>query len=174
MNTFFEPRAAPAGATARFMLRHPAHLLAFGFGSGLAPVAPGTVGTLFGWALYDFVLARLAAWDEPATLFVALAFAFAVGVHACQRTGRALGVSDHGAMVWDEIVAIVLVLSLLPQTLAWQAAGVALFRFFDIRKPVPIRAFERRYKNGFGVMGDDLIAAFYTLLVLAVFKAVAS
>ena len=97
---------------------------------------------------------------------------FAIGVVACHRTGADLGVADHGAMVWDEIVAIVLVLSLVPRTFWWQLAAFALFRLFDVTKPPPIRGFERRHKNGFGVMADDVIAAFFALLVLAVAKRV--
>ena len=83
-------------------------------------------------------------------------------------TGRALGVPDHGAMVWDEIVAFLLVLFFTPESLPWQAAAFVLFRLFDIFKPPPIRYYDRTFKSGFGVMLDDLVAAFYTLLVLAV------
>jgi len=174
------PAASPAAeavlaiprANARFMLAHPAHLLAFGFGSGLAPRAPGTFGTLFGWLLFDAWLARWSAWNQPWVIVVGLVVAFAIGVVACHRTGADLGVADHGAMVWDEIVAIVLVLSLVPRTFWWQLAAFALFRLFDVTKPPPIRGFERRHKNGFGVMADDVIAAFFALLVLAVAKRV--
>ena len=86
---------------------------------------------------------------------------------ACGKTGRALGVADDGAMVWDEIVAFMLVLVFTPALWQWQAGAFALFRLFDIVKPPPIRYFDRRLKNGFGVMFDDVLAAFYTLLVLA-------
>lgn len=163
------PPAVPPRPDLRFMLRHPAHVLALGLGSGLAPRAPGTFGSLFGWLVFDALIARWPAWETPGVMAAGLAAAFAVGVWACQVTGRALGASDHGAMVWDEIVAMVLVLSMIPRGYAWQAAGFVLFRVFDISKPLPIRAFERRYKNGFGVMADDVLAAFYTLLVLAAF-----
>jgi len=148
----------------RFMLAHPAHVLALGFGSGLAPVAPGTFGTLFGWLSFNVLALVLstAAW------VVLLVVGFAIGVWACERTGRHLGVADHGGMVWDEVIAIWLVLLFLPATWPWQLAGFLVFRFFDVLKPTPIRLFERAFKNGFGVMGDDLIAAFYTLLVLAI------
>ena len=152
----------------RFLFSHPAHLLALGFGSGLPPKAPGTFGTLFGWVA--FVV--LAPWLAPAGWAVLLVGGFAVGCWACTRTGRDLGVADHGGMVWDEIVAIWLVLLFTPAGFVWQAAAFGVFRFFDIVKPPPIRTFERRFKSGawagFGVMGDDLIAAFYSLLVLAV------
>ncbi len=165
------PMPVPAvRADARFMLAHPAHLLALGFGSGLAPRAPGTFGTLFGWLLFDALLAPWAAWGQLWVVAVGLLAAFAVGVAACERTGRDLGVADHGAMVWDEIVAIVLVLSLIPHGFWWQAAAFALFRLFDVTKPPPIRGFERRHKNGYGVMADDVMAAFFALIVLALAK----
>ena len=95
---------------------------------------------------------------------------FGLGVWACEATGRAIGAADHGGMVWDETVAFLLVLIFVPATLYWQAAAFLLFRLFDILKPPPIRHFDRTLKNGFGVMFDDLIAAFYTLIVLAIAK----
>ena len=91
-----------------------------------------------------------------------------LGVWACERTGRDLGVSDHGAMVWDEVVAFWCVLWLVPATASVQWAAFLLFRVFDIFKPPPIRQFERRIPGGLGVMVDDLLAAAYTLLVVAV------
>ena len=95
---------------------------------------------------------------------------FFLGVWACGVTGRDLGVHDHGAMVWDEFVAFLLVLAIVPRELAWQAAAFVLFRAFDIIKPPPIRWIERRYTGGFGVMFDDLLAAGYALLALAIVK----
>ncbi|CAN5362871.1 hypothetical protein BH09PSE6_BH09PSE6_33620 [soil metagenome] len=92
--------------------------------------------------------------------------AFIVGIPACTITGRHLGVADHGSMVWDEIVAIVMVLVVLPPSLGWQLAGVIVFRIFDILKPPPISTIERRYHGGFGVMIDDLVAALITIAVL--------
>ena len=152
----------------RFLLSHPAHLLALGFGSGLPARAPGTFGTLFGWLTYVLLAPHL----TPLAWVVVLVAGFAIGCWACTRTGRDLGAADHGGMVWDEIIAIWLVLLLVPWGWAWQAVAFAVFRFFDIVKPPPIRSFERRFKRGawagFGVMGDDLIAAFYSLLTLAV------
>ena len=103
-------------------------------------------------------------------LFGVLAFLFAVGVWACDLTGRHLGIADHGAMCWDEVVAFLLVLAIAPQAPAWQAAAFFLFRAFDVVKPPPIRRLERRLKGGFGVMFDDLLAAGYTLLALALAK----
>ena len=150
----------------RFMLRHPAHVIALGFGAGLVPRAPGTAGTLLALPLYWALTPFFAAPE----LLVLLAFAFVLGVWSCARTGRALGASDHGAMVWDEIVAFMLVLVFTPAGYAWQAAAFVLFRIFDILKPPPIRYFDRTLKSGFGVMFDDLLAAFYALLVLAAAK----
>lgn len=143
----------------------PARAIATGFGVGLVPRAPGTFGTLAAWP-FGWWLAGLG----PEIAFPAIAIFFGIGVWACGVTGRQLGAADHGSMVWDEVVAFLLILAVLPRALDWQAAAFLLFRAFDIAKPPPILAFERRFKNGFGVMGDDLIAAGYTLLVLAALK----
>ena len=106
----------------------------------------------------------------PQALLAAAGALFLIGIWACEVTGRHLGMADHGAMVWDEIVAFLFVLALVPRELAWQAAAFVAFRFFDIAKPPPIRHFERRYGGGFGVMFDDLVAAGYTLLLLSIVK----
>ncbi len=148
------------------MLRHPAHVIALGAGAGLVPVAPGTAGTLLAFPLYW----ALAAWFSAPTVLALIAIGFVAGVWACGTTGRALGVADDGAMVWDEIVAFALVLVFTPTLWRWQVGAFLLFRIFDILKPPPIRYFDRRLKNGFGVMFDDLLAAGYTLLVLALAK----
>lgn len=150
---------------AHFAFSHPAHVVALGFGAGLAPVAPGTMGTLLGWAIGWMLGAFHAGLVLPAALLFFLA-----GLWACDITGRHLGVHDHGAMVWDEVVAFLLVIAIIPPEVGWQLAAFVLFRFFDILKPPPIRHFERRYGGGFGVMFDDLVAAGYTLLVLAAAK----
>jgi phosphatidylglycerophosphatase A len=146
------------------MARSPARLVAFGFGSGLVRPAPGTWGTLFGWASFALLLRPLAAGWQLSVI----AAAFLVGVWACGRAGRDLGVADHGGMVWDEVVAFWLVLAVLPGGWLAQLAAFGLFRFFDIVKPSPIRHFDRRLKGGFGVMFDDLLAAGYTLLAFAI------
>jgi phosphatidylglycerophosphatase A len=104
-------------------------------------------------------------------LAIFLLLAFAVGVAACQITGRALGVVDHGAIVWDEIVPFWGVLMFTPPELLWQLAAFLWFRFYDIVKPQPAKFFDTQVKNGFGVMMDDVIAAGYTVLTIAVFKA---
>lgn len=155
-----------ARPTLRFVFAKPAHCLAFASGIGLAPFAPGTFGTLLAFPLFDV----LSAYTDIVTqLFVFIAL-FGIGAWACQATGRALGVSDHGGMVWDETVAFLLVLMFTPAGLMWQIAAFVLFRFFDIVKPPPIRHYDRTLKNGFGVMFDDLLAAGYTLFVLALAK----
>jgi len=147
----------------KFLFAHPAHLIAFGFGSGLAPRAPGTVGTLLGLPLFWLIAA--ATPDLPSRI-VPLIVAFLLGAWACGRTGRALGVADHGGMVWDEIVAFALVLLFTPPGWLWIALAFALFRLFDILKPWPIRLADQHLKNGFGVMFDDLLAAGYAIAVI--------
>jgi len=149
-----------------FAFSHPAHAIAFGFGAGLSPFAPGTVGTLAAWAA-GLALAPLLS---PAAMLALAAVLFLAGIWACDVTGRHLGVSDHGGMVWDEVAAFLAILALVPRELEWQAAAFLVFRFFDVVKPQLVRYFERRYGGGFGVMFDDLVAAAYTLLVMALFK----
>ncbi len=156
-------KEAAERATVRFLLAHPAHLVAFGFGSGLVPRAPGTAGTVLG--LPFFWLIEIVAADRPNQIALLVA-AFLVGVWACARTGRALGVADHGGIVWDEIVAFALVLVFTPSGGLWIATAFALFRLFDILKPWPIRSADARLKNGFGVMFDDLLAAIYAIAAL--------
>ena len=150
---------------ARFLLSHPAHFIALGFGSGLAPVAPGTFGTLAGLALY-WLLALIA----PPLVIAFLAIpAFFLGVWACERTGRDLGVQDHGAMVWDEIVAFLPLAALASTSLMLQAVAFVLFRLFDIWKPYPIRLVEKNVKGGMGVMVDDLMAGAYAYVAFVLF-----
>lgn len=148
----------------RLLLSHPAHFISLGFGSGLAPKAPGTFGSLTAWGLF----AMFQGLIDDRSMAVLLAASIPLGAWCIARTGRALGEVDHGAIVWDEFVAVWLVLWLCPAGLLWQAVAVAVFRFFDILKPWPIRQADARFKNGFGVMFDDLLAAGYTLLGLAI------
>ncbi len=148
-----------------FAVSHPAHFIALGFGAGLVRYAPGTFGTLLawpvGWAL---------AGGSAAVMLAGVAAFFLLGVWACGLTGSHLGMHDHSSMVWDEFVAFLLVLAIVPRELDWQLAAFVAFRVFDIAKPPPIRWFERRYQGGFGVMFDDLLAAAYALLALAIVK----
>lgn len=153
----------------RFLLSHPAHFVACGCGSGLSSIAPGTVGTLFGWL--SFLLIKPYFSDPAFALF--LLVAYVGGVLAVDKTGRDLGVTDHGSIVWDEIVPFWAVLFFTPAGLLWQATAFALFRLFDITKPYPASYFDQQVKNGFGVMADDAVAAGYSIFVLALIKWVA-
>jgi phosphatidylglycerophosphatase A len=150
---------------ARFLVAHPAHFIALGFGSGLAPKAPGTFGTLAAVALYWLLALVL---PPLAIAFLAIPLFF-LGVWACDVTGRHLGVQDHGAMVWDEIVAFLPLAALASASLALQLVAFLLFRLFDIWKPFPIRQVEARVKGGLGVMVDDLIAAAYAYVIFILF-----
>ena len=153
------------GPDARFLVAHPAHFIALGFGSGLARKAPGTFGTLAAFPLY-WALAQVLPTLAIAYLAIPLFF---LGVWACDVTGRDLGVQDHPAMVWDEIVAFLPLLAVSSQSLWLQLIAFALFRLFDIWKPYPIRELERRVKGGMGVMVDDVFAAFYAYIAFALF-----
>ncbi len=166
---------AIARPTAAFMLRHPARWLALGFGSGLSPKAPGTVGTL--WAWLSFLV--LSQWLSSAQWGLVIAAGLVLGLWACTLTAQHLQVADPGAIVWDEIVAFWIVLWLLTPAPWWaQLAAFALFRFFDAAKPGPVGWADRRYKlrpgqaigwrQGFGILFDDLVAALCTLLFIAV------
>lgn len=145
-----------------FLFSHPAHLVACGFGSGLSPFAPGTVGTLFGWATFYL----LQPWMNMLQLAAFLVVCFVGGCLAAHKTGADLGVVDHGSIVWDEIVPFWMVLAFCPSGLAWQLVAFLSFRFYDIVKPQPARYFDKQVKNGFGVMTDDLVAGIYTVLTL--------
>lgn len=152
----------------RFMLSHPAHVFSLGFGSGLSWVVPGTLGTLMGWLLYTWLDPVLSDMQWVLLILVS----FGLGSFCCHITGKALGVIDHGSIVWDEIVAIWLVLFVASHHFSspiGQLACVIVFRFFDMVKPPPIRWFDRHWKNGFGVMFDDIVAALLTLLVLSIY-----
>lgn len=174
MNTTEPVRSAvPVKATARFMLAHPAHIIAQGFGSGLSPIMPGTSGTLYGWLLFAVLSLRWPEIFTPLNWAVIIVLGFALGVWVCEVTGRNLGAADHGSMVWDEIIAFWLVLLfIMPADFTTQCWAFIWFRFFDMVKPPPIRYFDRHIKGGFGVMWDDIMAAFYTLLVFALWRAI--
>ena len=148
----------------RFLISHPAHFVALGFGSGLAPVAPGTFGTLVAIPLAIGLRDR---FGDPGYIVTVAAF-FVIGIWVSAITARDLGVADHGAIVWDEVVAFLLVLFFVGDDLTRIAFAFLLFRLFDILKPPPIRQVDAALKNGFGVMADDLLAAGYALIVFAV------
>ena len=164
---------APQRASVAFMRRHPAHWIALGFGSGLSPKAPGTVGTLWAWVAF-LVLDR---WLDAVGWGLVIGASIAVGVWACARTAQDLSLADPGAIVWDEIVAFWIVLWLLmPAGFVAQAVAFALFRFFDAAKPGPVGHVDKRFKSargwmqGVGILADDLVAALCTLLVIAAWR----
>ena len=148
-------------ASFKLLVAHPAHFIALGFGSGLAAKAPGTFGTLVGLPLF-WMIADLSLIAQ----LTIISLLFLLGVYCCNQTGKALGVADHGSIVWDEIVAIMLVLVFAPIQWQWWLIAFILFRLFDIWKPFPIRQFDAKLKNGFGVMFDDLLAAVYAIIGL--------
>ena len=149
---------------ARKVFTDPVHFLAFGFGTGLAPKAPGTFGTLPALAL--FWLLR----DLPLAVHLAIASAaFVVGIYLCGESARRLGVHDYGGIVWDEIVAMYITLLVAPPTVPGWLAAFVLFRFFDIVKPWPIRDLDHRLGGGLGIMLDDLVAALYAAVLLGIY-----
>lgn len=174
------PSRPPQRPTAAFMRRHVAHWIALGFGSGLSPKAPGTVGTL--WAWLTFLL--LDPWLGDRGWALLLGLGLLVGWWACTRTAQHLGIADPSAVVWDEVIAFWLVLWLvMPAGLLAQAVAFALFRYFDAAKPGPVGWADQRFKQrpgqaigwreGFGILFDDLVAALCTLLVIAAWRAFA-
>lgn len=172
---------APRRATARFMRGHLAHWVALGFGSGLSRWAPGTVGTLWAWAA--FVVAD--RWLTTAQWGWVIAASLPLGWWACTRTAQHLGTADPSAIVWDEVVAFWLILWLvMPVGLLGQAVAFGLFRYFDAAKPGPVGWADRAYKlrpgqaigwrQGWGILFDDLVAALCTLLVIALWLRLAA
>ena len=154
---------APQNPLERVTLRNPIHFLALGFGSGLLHPAPGTWGSLVG----VIVGALLLPWLVAKTFFILTALCFFLGIWLCERTSHDMGVHDHGSIVWDEIVAVFLVLLAVPHvSLFWCTIAFVTFRLFDIVKPYPIRYFDEKLTNGFGIMVDDILAAGYSILVI--------
>jgi phosphatidylglycerophosphatase A len=150
--------------TPAFLVSHPAHFVALGFGAGLSPIAPGTVGTLVALPLAWL----LNAYANPFGWLVAIVAAGAIGTWAAHVTSRDLGVADHSSIVIDEIAAFLLVLFFAGSDLLRQCIAFVLFRFFDIVKPPPARYVDRTMKSAMGVMADDYLAAAYALIVLAI------
>ena len=168
---------APRRATARFMLRHPAHWMALGFGSGLSPKAPGTVGTLWAWAAFLVIN----PWLNDVQWAALLLASTLVGWWACTLTARHMATPDPGAIVWDEVVAFWLVLWLImPTGFVGQLIAFGLFRYFDAAKPGPVGWADQLFKGergrpvgwaqGFGILFDDFVAAGCTLLVIALWR----
>lgn len=147
----------------RTVMKSPVHFLAFGFGSGLAPKAPGTMGTLAAIPLYLLMV------QLPLTYYVlALAVATVAGIWLCGESARLLGVHDHGGIVWDEFIGFWLTMLMAPAGWLWIVVGFALFRLFDIWKPWPIRVIDLKVAGGLGIMLDDILAGVYALVVLQV------
>jgi phosphatidylglycerophosphatase A len=147
-----------------FLVAHPAHFVALGFGAGLSPAMPGTLGTLvafpIAWLLH--------AYAGTLGYLIAVAVITVAGIYTASVAGRHLGAADHGAIVIDEIAAFLLVLFFTGTGALQQVVAFLLFRFFDIAKPPPIRHVDEAVHGGIGVMADDFIAAGYALLVLAI------
>ena len=146
-------------------LREPVHLLALGFGSGLAPIAPGTFGSLVGLALA--LLALQAGW-WPA--LGAAVLASVAGVWICGESARRLGVHDHPAIVWDEVAGMMVVMLAAPATWWGAVIAFALFRLFDVWKPWPIREVDHGMRGGAGIMLDDILAALWAVAVLLLIR----
>jgi phosphatidylglycerophosphatase A len=144
------------GIDLNHIFRRPQHCLAFGFGAGLAPWAPGTFGTLVAIPFYCF----MEKLSLPAYLAVVLV-SFSLGIYLCDCAAKALQVHDHPGIVWDEIVGYWLTMTLAPTGWLWVFMGFCLFRFFDILKPWPIGWLDRRVRGGLGIMLDDALAAVY-------------
>ncbi len=139
--------------------------LATGFGAGLSPLAPGTAGSLVG------VLFYVAMAGLPLLLYLSVVVALAViGVWACDRAGKALGITDHPGIVWDEIVGLLVTMTATPPSGLGMALGFALFRLFDILKPWPVAGIEHRVAGGLGVMLDDVMAGLYALACLQILR----
>ena len=171
------PAEQPAGLVkgkpdSKFLLSHPAHFIALGFGSGLSPVAPGTAGTLWAWLAY-LVLQN---WLSPTLIGCVIAASLPLGWWACTVTAQNMRVADPGSIVWDEVVAFWLVLWLImPSGFYGQLAAFVLFRFFDAAKPGPMAWADKTFKGfgwrgGFGIMFDDILAAFCTLFLIAAWR----
>jgi phosphatidylglycerophosphatase A len=149
-------------STRQKVLRDPVNFLAFGFGFGLSPFAPGTFGTLPGIAI---------AWLSlplglEARILIAVAL-IAAGIWLCGESARRMGVHDHPGIVWDEITGMYLVLLSVPAEIVLWALAFLLFRLFDIWKPWPIRDLDHRLRGGAGIMLDDIAAALYAVVCLA-------
>ena len=176
-----ELQRPPLRPTLRFLFAHPAHFIALGAGSGLAPKAPGTVGTLWAWVAF----VAMQRWLAPGTIGWVILASLPIGWWACTVAARHLRIADPGCIVWDEVVAFWLVLWLIsPAGLLGQAIAFGLFRYFDAAKPGPVRWADALFKQkgstpegvrwsaaGFGILFDDLVAAFCTLLVIAAWRA---
>ncbi|MCG8671631.1 MAG: phosphatidylglycerophosphatase A [Pseudomonadales bacterium] len=145
----------------KFAFKNPIHFLAIGLGSGAAPKAPGTWGTVMGAALY-IPLSGLSLWPYLAVVLLS----FVIGIYLCGKTSKDWGVHDHGGIVWDEFVGFWITMIAVPFTWYWLLLGFALFRLFDIWKPWPIKYFDQHVHGGLGIMLDDVLAGIFALVIL--------
>jgi phosphatidylglycerophosphatase A len=175
--------SAPPVPTWSWLSEHPARMIAFGFGSGLAPVAPGTVGTLWAWVIGLFIVYGFE--PTPTEMFMGLILGFVIGIIVCGLAGKDICQPDHGGMVWDEVIAFWIIMAfIMPASIWMQFLAFGIFRWLDAAKPGPIKIIDQYFKTwmpktpfeirwelairGFGVMIDDLAAAMGTLLLLAI------
>ncbi len=164
-------RKHSASPSFAFMLSHPWHIISLGFGSGLSPVVPGTIGTLFGSVSFHILTRQFPSLFTPVAWYLICAVGFLAGIKACQFTGDTLNSPDSGHMVWDEIIAMWLILAfIMPATLTQEIVAFILFRLFDMAKPPPIRWFDRHIHGGFGVMLDDIIAAVFAIIFFMLYE----
>ncbi len=147
------------------LLKNPIHLLALGFGTGLSPKAPGTVGTLVGVLLFQVLQAIATPFYFYALITL---IGFIAGIYICQYTADALGVHDHPGIVWDEVIGYLVTMIFAPPGWLWVLLGFIFFRLFDIWKPWPIRVIDRSVHGGFGIMLDDVLAGIYAAIALLV------
>jgi len=143
------------------LLKHPVHFLALGFGSGLAPKAPGTFGTLMAIPLYLMLQPLSITYYLIVVLFVSI-----IGIYICDKSSEMMGVHDHPGIVWDEFAGYLITMIAAPVGWVWVLVGFAFFRFFDILKPWPIKKIDRSVKGGFGIMFDDVLAGVFAAICL--------
>ncbi len=143
---------------------NPIHFLAFGFGSGLAPKAPGTFGTITAIPIYLLITLS----NSFAVYLIATAVISIIGIWICGKTSKDLGVHDHSGIVWDEIAGYLITMIMVPLTWHWVLAGFVLFRIFDILKPWPISWLDKKVSGGLGIMLDDIVAGVFALIVMQV------
>lgn len=163
-------QVVPFKPTLGWMCKRLARIVAFGFGSGLLAPAPGTWGTLAAWMLWWAGIGQFAPWG----IGLLLGLGFLYGCWACGTVGQEMRTPDHGGMVWDEIIAFWLILWIVPNDLFAQSLAFILFRMFDILKPPPVSYLDQRFKSGFGVMIDDIVAALYALLFYGIISLMAN
>ncbi len=150
---------------AKNVWKNPLYFIAFGFGSGLMPIAPGTFGTLAAIPIYLMMVGL--SW--PCYLCLTL-IAFIMGVFVCDKVTSELGVQDYSGIVWDEVVGFIITMFMAPVGIIWVAVGFGLFRLFDIWKPQPIRWVDKHVQGGIGIMVDDVLAGILALAIMQIFR----